>query len=167
MDDEIEECQKAFQFYDKVKWSLQRTILKSRKCFFFFIFIQVGNGAISPKDLGLAMRSLGLNPTEQVLMEMIYESADVEEFGRIEFVEFLRMVKRVKNENDSETIRSAFRAFDRDKNGLITAEEFRTFMTEVGEQLTDEEVNEFFRGVDVDGDGHINYEEFVKMFAGK
>lgn len=108
------------------------------------------------------MRSLGLNPTEYSLMEMANE-ADLDEHGTIGFLEFCQMVKKLNNSTDSETIRAAFRAFDRDGNGFITTREFRIFMTEVGEQFTDEEVDEIIRLFDVDGDGQINYEEFVKM----
>ncbi|PAV56747.1 hypothetical protein WR25_05009 isoform B [Diploscapter pachys] len=100
------------------------------------------------------MRSLGQNPTEQELLDMVNE-VDIDGSGTIDFVEFCQMMKRMSKENDSEMIREAFRVFDRDGNGYITADEFRYFMTHMGEQFSDQEVDEIIAEVDIDGDGQL------------
>uniref|UniRef100_F1LEX0 Calmodulin-like protein n=1 Tax=Ascaris suum TaxID=6253 RepID=F1LEX0_ASCSU len=67
----------------------------------FMMFDKDGNGTISTKELGIAMRSLGQNPTEQEILEMINE-VDIDGNGLIEFPEFCVMMKRMMKETDSE-----------------------------------------------------------------
>ncbi|XP_052249075.1 calmodulin-like [Dreissena polymorpha] len=61
--------------------------------------------------------------------------------------------------NDGETVRSAFRTFDRDGNGYIDQKELRVAMKNLGEALTDKELDDMMRQADIDGDGKINYED--------
>ncbi|VDM47849.1 unnamed protein product [Toxocara canis] len=139
----------------------------------FSLFDKDGDGTITTKELGTVMRSLGQNPTEAELQDMINEvDADGMRFfffeclntsfagnGTIDFPEFLTMMARKMKDTDSEEeIREAFRVFDKDGNGFISAAELRHVMTNLGEKLTDEEVDEMIREADIDGDGQVNYE---------
>jgi len=113
-------------------------------------------GQITTKELGTVMRSLGQNPSESELQDMINE-VDADNNGTIDFPEFLTMMARKMKDTDSEEeIREAFKVFDRDNNGFISAAELRHVMTSIGEKLTDDEVDEMIREADQDGDGRID-----------
>ncbi|THU74099.1 hypothetical protein C4D60_Mb04t29780 [Musa balbisiana] len=113
----------------------------------FCLFDKDGDGCITLEELGTVIKSLGQDPSEEELQEMIRE-VDSDGNGTIEFGEFLNlMARKVKETNIEEELKEAFKVFDKDQNGFISATEFlqlRNVMINLGEKLTDEEVLEEF-----------------------
>ncbi|KAK1271016.1 Calmodulin-like protein 5 [Acorus gramineus] len=107
----------------------------------FCFFDRDGDGSITLEELATVIGSLGQNPTEKELHDMIGEETD----------------------DTEEELKEAFKVFDRDQNGYISAAELSNVMINLGEKLTDEEVDQMIREADMDGDGQVNYEEFVRM----
>ena len=88
------------------------------------------------------MRSLGQNPTEAELQEMINE-VDADGNGTIDFPEFLTMMARKMKDTESpDEILHAFQVLDRRADGTVDVIELKRVMMERGEKLTLEEVDE-------------------------
>ncbi|CAH9095493.1 unnamed protein product [Cuscuta epithymum] len=129
----------------------------------FNFFDKDGDGCITIEELATVIRSLDHNPSKEELQDMIDE-VDTNGNGTIEFSEFINlMAKKIKETDEDEEIKEAFKVFDKDQNGYISASELRHTMINLGEKLTEEEVEEMIREADLDGDGQVNYDEFVTM----
>lgn len=78
------------------------------------------------------MRSLGQNPTETELRDMVSE-VDADGNGTIDFSEFLTMMSRkIRDTDKDEEIREAFKVFDKDGSGTISAAELKNVMASLG-----------------------------------
>jgi len=130
----------------------------------FSVFDKNGDGFIGWKELGTVMKTLGLNPTEDELQQMVAE-VDTDGNGEIDFDEFVEMmVKKMEEDKSDEEILECFQVLDRDGDGFISESDLRDIMTTMGEKFTDEELSDMIREVDADMDGQVSYEEFVAMF---
>ena len=70
---------------------------------------KINHSVLNDLELGTVMRSLGQNPTEGELQDMINE-VDIDGNGTIEFTEFLGMMaKKMKESDGEEELREAFR----------------------------------------------------------
>ena len=131
----------------------------------FILLDKDGDGTINTKELGTCMRSLGKNPTEEELQDMINE-VDVDGNGSLDFFEFLMLMTNHLSSSEDD-IKEAFRVFDADGNGMISAEELKSMLLSTGEETNEEEIEEMIRSIDADDDGQVDYEEFAKTMMSK
>ena len=83
------ELREAFNEFDKVNTGFSIE-MRSRKIFKSW---KDGSGSISTKELLGVMRSMGQNPTEDEVLELVME-VDLNGDGTIDFPEFLQMMKK-------------------------------------------------------------------------
>ena len=140
---QIKELQETFVYFDKDK-----------------------DGRISSKELGLVMQSLGQNPTDSEIRDIINE-VDADRNGQLDFEEFVTMMSiHMKTADEMEKeLQQAFKVFDANGDGYINVDELRQAMTTIGERMTDKEINDIMKQWDSDGDGKIDYDEFVKAMV--
>jgi calmodulin len=136
----------------------------------FDLFDKDKDGRITGVELKTVMQSLGQQPTDAEIADMINE-VDVDGNGTIEFSEFIAMMEKKLSALDPQTVNDemyqAFKVFDKDGNGFICREELKEAMQNLGEQLCDNDIDEMIAEADLDKNGLIDYQEFICMMAPK
>ena len=129
----------------------------------FMVIDKDQNGAISAENLKEAMQMSGQTVTDEQV-EMMIKNADCDENGKVEFPEFVKMMKKLM---DAEQIREAFQAIDSDGSGKVSVDELKEIMKAAGAGLDDDQIEGMIKQADTDGDGSVNYEEFLKVMGGQ
>jgi calmodulin len=129
----------------------------------FFLFDYDKDGKITSREVGAAVRSVGLNPTEVELKEMINDVNSIG--GTVDVSNLCQIItKRVRElKTTPEELKDAFQVFDKQGTGMISVHDLKLSLTTLGERLTDEELDELIREVDQDGEGMVNYEDVVRV----
>ena len=130
----------------------------------FQIFDKHGEGTISTKELGTIMRSLGLNPSDEDLKEIIDSFDNEKNNNLIDFNSFLMIMAKRKNDIDKEEdLLEAFRVFDKENNGKISARELRYVMMSSGEDLNENDIEDMMHEARTENEDYIDYYKFVKI----
>jgi calmodulin len=152
----------------------------------FSVFDKDGSGNINTDELGAALRSLGQDPTEEELQEMVAE-IDTNGSGTVNFEEFCVMMAGNTDEDVNTTIpltdeqvseamtqltdaqiaefKEGFSLFDKDGSGNINTDELGAVLRELGQDPTEAELMEMINEVDGDGTGCIDLQEFLEMMV--
>jgi Ca2+-binding EF-hand superfamily protein len=124
----------------------------------FNMIDQDRDGFISKEDLHDTLASMGKNPTEMYLEEMINEAT-----GPINFTMFLTMFGDKLNGTDPETvILNAFACFDQETSGNISEERLRDLLVSIGDRFSEEECEELLRDAPLKN-GLFDYVEFTRI----
>ncbi|XP_072045775.1 myosin regulatory light polypeptide 9-like [Amphiura filiformis] len=124
----------------------------------FNMIDQNRDGFVDKEDLHDMLASLGKNPTEGYLDDMMSMAP-----GPINFTMFLTLFGEKLNGTDPEdVILNAFACFDEENVGHINEDNLRELLTTMGDRFTEEEVDEMFREAPIKK-GHFNYREFVRI----
>lgn len=143
-EDEVEEIREAFNLFDTD-----------------------GSGTIDPKELKVAMQSLGFESKNPTIYQMIAD-LDKEGQGHIDFEEFLDAITSKLGDKESKSgIHKIFALFDDDKTGTVSLKNLKRVAKELGETMTDEELREMIERADSDGDGEISVADFYTIMTKK
>uniref|UniRef100_A0A8W8IT58 EF-hand domain-containing protein n=1 Tax=Magallana gigas TaxID=29159 RepID=A0A8W8IT58_MAGGI len=124
----------------------------------FNMIDQNRDGFIDKEDLADMLASLGKNPTDQYLDEMMNCAP-----GPINFTMFLTMFGEKLNGTDPEdVIKNAFACFDEDASGYINEDRLRDLLMTMGDRFTEDEVDEMFREAPLKN-GMFDYVEFTRI----
>lgn len=89
------------------------------------MFDKDGDGTIDADELGAVMRSMGQNPTDAEIQQLI-EAVDVDKNGTIEFEEFCALMADRKDRTDPDIeLGMVFTAIDKDGDGVIGIEDLK------------------------------------------
>ncbi|KAL5709634.1 putative calcium-binding protein cml13 [Ranunculus cassubicifolius] len=131
----------------------------------FTLFDTDGDGKIAASELGILMRSLGGNPTQAQLKEIISAEKLTAPFDFPRFLDLMR--KHMKLEPFDQQLRDAFKVLDKESTGFVSVADLRHILTSIGEKLVAAEFDEWIREVDVGSDGRIRYEDFIQRMVAK
>ncbi|EPY38910.1 centrin-2 [Angomonas deanei] len=142
----------------------------------FSLFDTDGSGNINMKELQVAMRALGFEPSKSEIKQIVYninqnnnnenENNENENNNNnvITYAQFINIMSSKMAQKDSrEEIIKAFRLFDDDGKGKISFKDLKRVAVELGENMSDTELQEMIDEADRDGDGEVSEEEFLKL----
>merc|ERR1712070_893324 len=143
-EDEVEEIREAFNLFDTD-----------------------GSGTIDPKELKVAMQSLGFESKNPTIYQMIAD-LDKDGAGHIDFEEFLDAITSKLGDKETRAgINKIFALFDDDKTGTVSLKNLKRVAKELGETMTDDELREMIERADSNGDGMISAEDFYNIMTKK
>ncbi|KAK6645128.1 hypothetical protein RUM43_001404 [Polyplax serrata] len=125
----------------------------------FALFDKTQSGVFPIKYLEKALKCLGIFLTT-------VELSDLEETmntnGVVKYETFKNYAfDKLKEGDQFEYLKLAFRVFDPDDEGVIPSDRFRKWMTSLGNPLLDKEAKELVKMGDPAGKGFIVYEDLV------
>eukprot|EP01006_Ploeotia_vitrea_P010870 TRINITY_DN28678_c0_g1_i1.p1 TRINITY_DN28678_c0_g1~~TRINITY_DN28678_c0_g1_i1.p1 ORF type:complete len:212 (-),score=14.24 TRINITY_DN28678_c0_g1_i1:47-682(-) len=165
-----------------------KTLHKIREA--FKLFERDNNGTCDVREVGTIVRSLGLNPTELQLRNLLEEIEEDEPTGFIRIEKFEEVLMPIlltseyrpklrktdaegKIEQGAElmvrhaedVILQAFEMLDTDKKGYLDSEHLKELLTAQGEPFSNEEVIELLNAAADPETGFIKYDDYVASLA--
>lgn len=126
----------------------------------FRAFDSDNDGSITVAELGAIMGSLGYNPSEQEVREMM-QKGDTDNNGLLSMEEFLEMnTKDLQIGSLGNLLKAAFETLKGDEDEVLTVDELFQVMGSLGFHLTREDCQSIVASMDGDGDGAVSFEDF-------
>lgn len=124
----------------------------------FDLFDRDGDGQLSPDEAGMVLRALGWHPTQQEVNDLFPAPVD-----KAAFVAVVDAQPPPDTTAFEESVRNAFKVFDKNGDGAVELSDLKHVLTAIGEKLTMEEVQNVLEEADEDGDGKLSVDDFLKV----
>jgi len=123
----------------------------------FALIDQNRDGFIDGEDLKDMFASLGRQPSEKEIQEMMSESSE----GPLNFTMFMNMFSEKLHGTDPEdTLRNAFALFDDKKTGVLDEAYFQDLLENMGDNFTKDEIKQTWKEANIK-DKKLDYLKFV------
>lgn len=132
----------------------------------FKLFDKDGDGKISQMELRNALSSLGQEPTEAELKQLIGGGIDgmyTNRDGSISFDNFVEMMTSGGEDESTTDLREAFKILDKEGKGYIGADELGKVCAALGEDLDPDAVEDLAAEALLGFDGKIYYDGLIKI----
>jgi calmodulin len=119
-------------------------------------------GLLDLKDLGTALRCLGLNPTECEVEELKEESENNN--GKVNEGELIRLFNKCKlnQVTNKEEVVKFFKSLEKNNDGQVDARELKIALCNAGEPLADKDVLAVFQEFGIAEDGKIKFNDLIE-----
>lgn len=154
----------------------------------FDLFDSEGAGTIDAKEVRVALRALGFEPSRDELKRLVAEvkrnkkaaggsetsdkqritlrSADQMSLGQLDYNDFLEIMKIKMNEKPTrEQLSKGFLALA-DGKDVITWDDLKRASLDLGEKLSDEELREMLAHAARGKSGHVTVDDFFRILRG-
>ncbi|XP_063683064.1 neo-calmodulin-like [Bolinopsis microptera] len=120
-----------------------------------------GDEKLTEKEMGQALRFLGLNPTEPQIREMIIEQNTPK--GKLTYKQFVDSLETaIGSWSVYEDLMFAFSVFDPTETGYANRTVLKDHLTMIGDPLDEDEAEEWLSLVQSNSKGDINYQSLIK-----
>ncbi|OMJ87426.1 hypothetical protein SteCoe_10843 [Stentor coeruleus] len=119
-------------------------------------------GVIDVKDIGTALRCLGMNPTECEVQELQEEAQNNN--GKITLDELQRLMNKCKMNcvTNKDEVLKFFRSLDKNMEGYVDTKELKIALCNAGEPLQEKEVELVYKDFGISEDGKIKINDLVE-----
>lgn len=135
----------------------------------FSMFDKDGDGTIDAGELGTVMGTLGINPSDAEIQQMI-EEVDTDKNGTIDFSEFCNlMITKTASLDPAEEARNVFKMIDKDEDGFISTDDLNMVIETIqwgAERAPRPEDVEMMLSLD-SSNGMVDLEAFKKIVLKK
>lgn len=131
-----------------------------------FIAMDVTNsGDLTTEDIKRGLEQQGYTHSSNKISQ-IMQSAGMNDRGRINYSDFLRMTVMSKTQLIEQNMWEAFKVFDIDNSGVVTASNLKEVFRVMNKNYNDEAITQMINEADTKDDKVVSFEEFKAMLLG-